>query len=97
MDDRLLQFEWDERKAQINFAKHGVTFEEAALTFFDESFIRTFDATHSEIEARYIGIGEHPASGLLVTCYTERGDNIRIISARKANKRERRDYEAFSQ
>ena len=95
MDNRLLQFEWDERKAALNFAKHGIRFEEAALTFFDEKFIRTFDKKHSEVEIRYAGIGRHPARGLIVTCYTERSDHIRIISAQKANKKERRDYEEF--
>jgi uncharacterized DUF497 family protein len=93
MQERLAHFEWDEKKASLNFKKHGVRFEDAALTFFDADFIRLFDAKHSADEVRYAGTGSHPSGVLLVTIYTERGDNFRIISSRKANKKERQDYE----
>jgi hypothetical protein len=93
MQNRLAGFEWDEKKETLNFAKHGVRFEDAALTFFDADFIRLFDAKHSESETRYAGIGMRPGGTLLVTIYTERGNLIRIISSRKANKKERVSYE----
>jgi uncharacterized DUF497 family protein len=93
MQDRLARFEWDEKKAERNYLKHGVLFEDAALTFFDKDFIRMFDQKHSEIEDRFVGIGAHPTGALLVTVYTERDDNLRLISSRKANKKERKAYE----
>jgi uncharacterized DUF497 family protein len=93
MKERLANFEWDEMKAALNFKKHGVRFEDAAETFFDEDFIRLFDEKHSEVEIRYAGTGKHPSGIILVTIYTERGDMIRIISSRKANKKERQLYE----
>jgi uncharacterized DUF497 family protein len=93
MDKRLANFEWDENKATLNFEKHGVRFEDAAETFFDEDFIRIFDEKHSEKEIRYAGTGKHPSGAMLVTIYTERGDTFRIISSRKANKKERHEYE----
>jgi len=93
MQDRLGHFEWDEKKAILNYKKHGVRFEDAALTFFDPDFIRLFDAKHSDDEVRYAGTGIHPSGVTLVTIYTERGDNFRIISSRKANRKERQAYE----
>jgi uncharacterized protein len=93
MDKRLANFEWDENKAALNFEKHGVRFEDAAETFFDQDFIRLFDEKHSEVEIRYAGTGKHLSGAMLVTIYTERGDTFRIISSRKANKKERQVYE----
>jgi uncharacterized DUF497 family protein len=93
MDKRLANFEWDENKAALNLEKHGVRFEDAAETLFDEDFIRLFDEKHSEVEIRYVGTGRHPTGAMLVTIYTERGDTFRIISSRKANKKERQAYE----
>jgi uncharacterized DUF497 family protein len=93
MDKRLGSFEWDENKAALNFEKHGVRFEDAAETFFDDDFIRLFDEKHSGGEIRYAGTGKHPSGVMLVTIYTERGDIFRIISSRKANKKERSEYE----
>jgi uncharacterized protein len=93
MKERLANFEWDDKKAALNFKKHGVLFEDAAETFFDKDFIRLFDEKHSDIEIRYAGTGKPPSGIMLVTIYTERGDMIRIISSRRANKRERQIYE----
>ena len=93
MVDQLGHFEWDDRKASLNKRKHGVDFEEAALSFFDQDFIRVQDPKHSIIEVRYAGIGRTPQGRILVTHYTERGMNIRIISSRPANRKERKTYE----
>src|SRR5947209_4632678 len=93
MDEYLAYFEWDDVKAELNFEKHGVLFEDAVLTFFDKDFIRLWDEKHSESEIRYVGIGSHPMKLLFVTIYTERGNKFRIISSRKANRKERHMYE----
>ena len=87
------RFEWDESKAQQNTEKHGVSFEEAS-TVFGDPFSRTiFDAEHSVNEERYIDIGRSSQDRMLVVAYTEREDRIRIVSARVATTRERRNYE----
>ena len=93
MQERGRRFEWDEKKAMLNLLKHGIHFEDAARTFFDPNFIRLLDPKHSEAEVRYAGIGQHPMGGVLVTIYTERGESFRIISSRRANKKERQMYE----
>lgn len=86
-------FEWDENKEKINMAKHGIDFSTAALVFGDVNRIEMFDAVHSEYENRYITIGEiHGVAIVLLVVYTERGEAIRLISARKATKQERRKY-----
>lgn len=86
-------FEWDENKEKINLAKHGIDFSTAALVFGDVNRIEMFDAVHSEYENRYITIGEiHGVAIVLLVVYTERGETIRLISARKATKQERRKY-----
>ena len=86
-------FEWDENKEKINLAKHGIDFSTAALVFGDVNRIEMFDAVHSENENRYITIGEiHGVAIVLLVVYTERGEAIRLISARKATKQERRKY-----
>ena len=92
-----LRFEWDLAKAEANFEKHGVSFEEAT-TLFDDSFAVTFDdEDHSEDEQREIIIGRTAADILLIVAFTERqGDVIRLISARAATRRERKDYEENS-
>jgi len=89
MTDHLGHFEWDDKKAALNMRKHGVSFEEAALSFFDQDFIRVYDTKHSISEERYAGIGRTPEGRMLV----ERGSNIRIISSRQPNKKERKTYE----
>lgn len=89
-----LRFEWDEEKATSNSRKHGVTFEEAATVFADPLAAIFDDQDHSLEETREIIIGHSVLERLLLISFTERGrDLIRIISARKATKREQRDYE----
>lgn len=86
-------FEWDENKEKINISKHGLDFSTAALVFRDQNRLEWFDELHSDYEDRYITIGEiNGIAVVLMVVYTERGDAIRLISARKANKQERRMY-----
>jgi hypothetical protein len=88
-----LTFEWDEEKAKRNLKKHGVSFEEAKMVFNDPFSITIPDPLHSDDEQRFINIGNIPKGRVLVVVYTERGSNIRIISCRKALKKEKRIYE----
>lgn len=89
-----LQFEWDEDKAKANAKKHGVTFEEASSVFADPLAAIFVDEAHSGGEELREIIIRHSEDGrLLLTSFTERGEAIRIISARQATKRERKDYE----
>ena len=88
-----LNFEWDEDKAKSTLAKHAVSFEEAATVFGDPLSLTIHDPAHSQVEDRFIIIGNSYQRKLLVVVHTERGDNIRIISARRAAKRERMNYE----
>jgi len=86
-------FEWDRRKATANLAKHGVSFEEA-LTVFADPLARIFDdEDHSIDERREIIIGHSIRGRLLVVCFTQRGEALRILTARRATKNERKDYE----
>jgi uncharacterized protein len=87
-------FVWDERKAQTNLKNHGVSFGEAALVFMDTLAQIFPDEDHSEDEQREIIIGHDQRNTLLIVSFAERRKGlIRIISARRATKRERRDYE----
>jgi hypothetical protein len=87
------RFEWDQRKAASNSRRHGVSFEEA-LTVFANPLARIFDDEDEPAEERREILTGHSAHGrLLVICFTEREDTIRIISARKATENERKDYE----
>ena len=88
-----LTFEWDSRKARSNLAKHGVGFQEASTIFGDPLSLTIPDPEHSLSEERYITMGRAFTGKLLVVVHTERGDNIRIISARHASRRERKFYE----
>jgi len=88
-----LTFEWDPHKARTNLVKHGIAFEEAATIFGDPSSLTIPDPEHSLAEERYVTIGKAFAGKLLVVVHTDRGDNIRIISARAASRRERKFYE----
>ncbi|MEP6698354.1 MAG: BrnT family toxin [Verrucomicrobiota bacterium] len=88
-----LTFEWDSRKARGNLAKHGVTFEEAATVFADSLSFTISDPEHSTTEQRQITLGRAFNGKMLVVVHTDRGDNIRIISARRASRQERRFYE----
>lgn len=89
----MLEFEWDPDKAESNLRKHGVSFHEAATAFGDPLSITFYDPDHSEDEDRYITIGMSNDGHLIIVSHTDRGDNIRIISARKASRRERKIYE----
>lgn len=91
-----MTFEWDEEKAAINFRKHGVAFEDAIYVFQDEQRIEFYDSEHSDDEEdRFVVIGL--VGTVLFVVYTERRDTIRIISARKANSKERRGYYGYSE
>ena len=90
-----LTFEWDEQKAKQNLRKHQVDFEEAKTVFGDPYAITIPDPQNSAGESRYIDIGYSSRRRLLVVVYTERGPNIRIISCRRATRRERRVYEEY--
>ena len=83
-------FEWDDEKAAINLKKHGMSFQTAALVFYDENRIEMYDSEHSLEEDRYNTIGM--VEDVLFVVYTERKDRLRIISARLANKKERSMY-----
>ncbi len=88
-----IEFEWDLKKAGANRAIHGIDFEEA-LTVFRDPLARIFDdEAHSEVEAREIVIGHSAQNRLLLVCFAARGTRIRLINARKATRRERKDYE----
>jgi uncharacterized protein len=88
-----LTFEWDPSKAHSNFAKHGVGFEEASTVFGDRLSLTIPDPEHSRTEERFVTMGSAFTGKLLVVVHTDRGDNIRIISARRASRRERKCYE----
>ncbi len=88
-----LQFEWSSDKAESNLAKNGISFEQAATVFGDEDSLTIDDPKHPREERRLITIGRSHSVGILVIVHTERGDTIRIISARPANLKERRQYE----
>ena len=89
-----LIFEWDENKNALNRRKHGVSFEEAETAFYDEEALVIADPEHSEDEERFVLLGFSAAARLLIVCHCLRseGRSIRIISARKANAREIRQY-----
>jgi uncharacterized DUF497 family protein len=88
-----LRFEWNARKALTNRVKHGVSFEEA-MTVFTDPLARIFDdPDHSVAEPREIIIGLSQKQRLLIVCFTERNDAVRIFSARKTTKLERQDHE----
>jgi uncharacterized DUF497 family protein len=88
-----LRFEWDPRKAALNRAKHKVSFEEAVTVFGDPLGRIADDPRHSEGGERYVLLGQSRRHRVLAVMFTERGEVIRLISARKATRRERRSYE----
>ncbi|MBU0655690.1 MAG: BrnT family toxin [Gammaproteobacteria bacterium] len=89
-----MQFEWDEKKAEINQHKHGVSFDEAVTAFDDPLEMTVSDPDHSEGEYRFLSLGMSSNGRLLVVSFTERYDgHIRIISAREATKKEHKQYE----
>ncbi len=90
----MIKFEWDATKATANAKKHGVSFEEAQSVFYDEFAVQFFDQDHSGNEERFLLLGMSTGARLLLVCHCERdaGNIIRIISARKATKRESTFY-----
>lgn len=90
-----MEFVWDEEKATANQEKHGVSFEEARTAFEDCNALRIYDPDHSEDEDRFVLLGLSSALRMLVVCHCYRQDDeqIRLISARKATKRETATYE----
>lgn len=91
-----MEFEWNPDKAKLNLEKHGVSFQEAATVFNDPLSVTFPDPDHSTGENRYVIIGISRFGQLLVVAHTDRGDKVRIISARKATRQERRFYEEGS-
>jgi len=91
----MLRFEWDENKNTINRQKHGVWFEEATVVFDDPNGRLFIDPEHSQQEQRFVllGYGSRQRLLIVVHCYRESDDVVRIISARKATKKERLFYE----
>ena len=91
----MITFEWDPPKAAANLEKHQVSFKEAKSVFFDEFAVQFFDSDHSSVEERFLMLGMSSGAKLLIVCHCERerGEIIRIISARKATKRESAFYQ----
>ena len=90
-------FEYDKNKSLANKQKHGITFDEATTVFADPLSLTIPDPLHSELEERFVIMGVSHKNRILVVIHTERGDGIRIISARKATKKERSYYESHAE
>ena len=89
-----VNFEWDRDKARANLSKHGLSFEEASTVFADPLSMTIIDPVYSSgKEERFVTIGTSYQGTLIVVVHCDRGESIRIISARRATKRERRTYE----
>ena len=89
----MVQFEWDPKKAKRNVNKHGVSFEEGVTVFYDPLSATFDDPDHSADEHRYITIGLSSRDRLLVVAHAERGEVLRMISARPATAYERKRHE----
>lgn len=89
-----LRFDWDPKKEQANLKKHGISFEEARTAFYDEDAIQFFDPDHSQDEDRFILLGMSLRPRVLVVCHCFRESDfvVRILSARRADKDEEREY-----
>ncbi len=89
-----MDFEWNQNKASKNQKKHGISFSEASTVFGDPLELTISDPDHSHEELRFLSVGRSALGNLLLVSYTERQENkIRIISARKVTKHEKRQYE----
>ena len=88
-----LIFEWDPEKARINLAKHRVSFEEAATVMRDPLSLTIQDALHPTQEQRFVTVGHSHRGRTLVVVHSDRGERVRIISARVASRAERKQYE----
>lgn len=89
-----MEFKWDPERAEGNLKTHGVRFTEAATVFGDPLEWTIPDPDHSEVEARFLSLGQSTTSRVLVVAYAERQGNIRIIHAREANPKKRRTNES---
>ena len=90
--DIAVSYEWDAAKAKANFAKHGVHFADAAVVLEDD-FALTMRDPYSEEEERWVTMGKDALGRILVVVYAWRGDSVRLISARRASAREKKNYE----
>ena len=88
-----MKFEWDENKSRSNLAKHGIAFDEAKTVFDDPLYVEFYDPAHSVNEDRYLALEQSDRQRLLVVSHTRRENSIRLISARKATRKERKNYE----
>ncbi len=89
----MIIFEWDQEKAEKNIQNHRVSFNEASTVFNDPLSLTIHDPLHSDKEDRFVIIGNSYKNRLLLVVHVERGDKIRIISARKATRKEKKHYE----
>jgi uncharacterized DUF497 family protein len=92
-----ISFTWDSRKNSANIQKHGISFEEAKSVFYDDNARLIHDPDHSEDEERFLILGLSERLNILIVCHCYREENeiIRIISARKATKNEKKQYQEF--
>jgi len=88
-----MECKWDDKKAAANLADHGVSFDEAKTVFDDPLYVDFYDPDHSYEEHRYLIVGESRQGRLLIVSYTERGESVRLISAREVTPSERKAYE----
>ena len=88
-----MRFEWDEKKAAANLAKHGASFEEAATVFGDPLSDTFDDPDHSAVEQRFLIIGASDGGRMLIVAHTDDGAVVRIVSAREPTSGERKSYE----
>jgi uncharacterized protein len=88
-----IEFEWDSAKAEANLQKQSVSFEEATTAFYDGLSFTIPDPLHSEREARFVLLGQTSGGRLVVVVHVDRGARIRLISARAATRKERRQHE----
>ena len=94
--EEAARFEWDETKKHGNERKHGVSFKEAKSVFYDDAARLIYDPDHSDDEDRFILMGMSSTARVLVVChcYKENENVIRIISARRATRKEQKQYES---
>lgn len=92
-----LSFEWDPDKSELNLRKHRISFEEASTVFADPLAVTIYDPDHSDDEDRFITLGLSDRNRVIVVSFTDREDRIRLISARVASRRERKQYEEESE
>ena len=88
-----MEFAWDEENAAANLADHKVSFDEAKTVFDDSLYVDFYDPDHSSDEQRYLIVGESRQGRLLIVSYTERGEAVRLLSAREVTSAERKAYE----